>query len=224
MNNVLKYILISVMAFLIILSVSALIEIHVRNSIIYSFSFSLKGVVNYLNSYSEYKTLFISTVSIITAYFGLERLNEATNANTLKLKQDRFQEWKSSIEHRLIYADTDNHQIRKVFAHKRLAFFDDLYKINFAIKDKAQLTKLFNHFKDIVPFIERQNNTHINQGGIYPTNKYSYSYDAFRYLFLGCLSESYIEIENDLKDLFLQELPNDRIINSKLYESVISRH
>lgn len=223
MNNVLKHILIGIMFFLIILSVIALIEIHVLNSKIYNFSFSPKSVSNYLSTYSEYKTLFIFTVTIITAYFGLERLNEATNTNILKIKQDRFQEWKSSIEHRLICADTDNHQIRKVFAHKRLRFFNDLYKVDFTIKDINQLTQLFGHFKDIISFIESQNNTYVKQGGIYPTDRYAYSYDAFRYLFLGCLSEHYIKIDEDLADLFLNELPKDRMINSQLYESVISR-
>ncbi|KAA6326749.1 hypothetical protein EZS27_024189 [termite gut metagenome] len=223
MNSVLKYVLIFVMCFLIILSVIALIEIHILNSNIHNLSFSSKGVANYLNSYSEYKTLFIFTVTIITAYFGLERLNEATNANILKIKHDHFQEWKSSIEYRLIYADTNNHQIRKVFAHKRLRFFDDLYKIDFVVKDKNQLTQLFSHFKDIVPFIESQNDTYVKQGGIYQTDRYAYSYDAFRYLFLGCLHEPYIGIEEDLADLFLQELPKDRTINSQLYASAISR-
>jgi len=223
MNTILKYILIVVMFFLIILSVVALIVIHVQNSNIYDFSFTPKGVVNYLNSYSEYKTLFIFTVSIITAYFGLERLNEATNANILKIKQDRFQEWKSSIEHRLIYADTENHQIRKVFAHKRLRFFNDLYQMNFLIKDKAQLIKLFDHFKDIVPFIEAQNDIHVRQGGIYQSDKHAYSYDAFRYLFLGCVYEPYTDIDEDLSELFLQELPKDRMISPQLYQSAISK-
>lgn len=158
-------------------------------------------------------------MTIITAYFGLERLNEATNANLLKIKQDRFQEWKSSIEYRLIYADTDNPQIRKVFASKRLKFFNDLYKVDFTIKSKDQLTLIFSNFKDVVPIIESQNDEYIKMGSIYPDDKYAYSYEAFRYLFLGCLHGQYKEIEKDLATLFLIELPESRIISPQLYKA-----
>lgn len=202
-----------------LLSIIALINIHIANYT-YILEVTPEGVNNYISSFSEYKTLFASTITVIAAYFGLERLNEATIANNEKVKQDRFIEWKFSIEHRLAYADEKNPQIRKVFASKRFYLFNDLYAINFIVKDKKKLEDLFNkYFKDIVPFIERQNQTYLKQAGIYPSEKYSYSYDAFRYLFFGCCPyENYLEIEVDLASLFLHELPNSRIINEKSYQ------
>ncbi len=36
-------------------------------------------------------------------------------------------------------------------------------------------------------------------GGTYPNNTYSYSFDSFRFLLLGCVDNIYPEIVTDLK-------------------------
>ncbi len=89
------------------------------------------------------------------------------------------------------------------------------------IENEIVLKSVVDHiFGDgIIQFFESMNNEYIDMGGIYPSSTYSYSYDSFRFLFLGCLKEYYDEIGTDLRKLYLEKMAPDRTINKAMYQS-----
>ena len=199
-------------------SIVALVAIHWELSK-FNFSFSTKGINTYLSAYGEYKALFTGTVSTIVAYFGLHRLNAATEANVLKLKQDRFSEWKAVIDIRFIEIERKDPFMKREFIRLRLNFFEELYKLDFNIRNKEQLEYIFKKiFEGQVSFFEEQNEKYIHLGGFYPNNSYSYSLDSFRFLFLATLNDIYPDIVKDLLALYLQQLSSMRIIDPEAYK------
>ncbi|MBK9630333.1 MAG: hypothetical protein IPO62_04585 [Saprospiraceae bacterium] len=208
----------TIIVILIFMSLVALLTIHWTLYNKYSFSFSPEGIDNYLTSFGQYKALFTATVATIGAYFGLHRLKAATDANSDKLKQDHFSEWKTVLDIRFIEIEKADPFMRREFTRVRYNLFRQLYDLNFSITNNTQLTQIFQStFQDLARFFEEQNNRHIGMGGVYPTNKYSYSFDSFRFLFLGSVDTIYPEIGSDLQTLYLAALDPNRMIDANMF-------
>ena len=209
------------------MSCLALIDIHwyFFDKSKYEFSFTPQGINTYLRGFGAYKTLFTSTVATIAAYLGLLRLKVANEANKDKLKQDRFSEFKTLIDVRVIEVESRDPYMKREFIRIRYNLFNDLFQRKFTILDSNNLKEVFDgHFKDVIRFLEEQNNRHIKMGGIYPNSTYSYSYDSFRFIFQGCLEEMYTGIENDLLNLYLAEMDTNRMIDEDMYSSALNRN
>lgn len=205
-------------------SLAALVVIH-WNFSKQSFSFTASGVNTYLSAYGEYKALFTGTVATIAAFFGLHRLNAATEANVQKAKQDRYSDWKTVLDVRFIDIEKNDPCMKREFIRVRFKFYEELCKINFNIENKQVLTNIFQKvFVSLVPFFEELNETHIQMGGVYPNNLHSYSLDAFHFLFIGSIGEDYSGISADLKDLYLANLPANRIIDPDTYKTAQLRN
>lgn len=223
-TKIFNIILIIVIVILIIMSILAIITIHwtLFDKRIYSFSFTPSGINNYLASFGDFKALFTGTVATIAAYFGLLRLKAATDANRDKLKQDRFSEWKTILDIRFIEIERHDPYMKREFTRVRFNLFKQLYDLNFSIANNVQLTDIFQtNFQGLADFFESQNNKHIGMGGVYPNNTYSYSFDSFRFLLLGCVDETYQDIVTDLQRLYLAALSPNRMINSSLYQTAL---
>lgn len=215
----------TIIIILVIMSIIALITIHWTLSTKYSFLFSPDGINTYLTTFGQYKALFIATVTTIAAYFGLLRLKVATDANNDKLKQDRFSEWKTVLDIRFIEIEKNDPYMKREFVRVRYNLFKQLYDLKFSILNKEQLIQVFEiNFKDLVSFFETQNNKHIDMGGAYPNNTYSYSFDSFRFLLLGCVDNGYADIIADLQTLYLSALPTDRFIDSGMYMEALANY
>jgi hypothetical protein len=193
----------------------------------YEFSFSVNGIETYLSKYGGYKALFTTTVATIVAYLGLLRLKAATDANVEKVKQDRFVEWKSVLETRLIDIETVDPLMKRGFTKVRYNLFKKLYDIDFSILDKNQLKDIFDSTfkKEGLPqFFESQNLKLMSMGEIYLNEKYSYSFDSFRFIFCGCLDNSYPDLVLDLKNLYLELLPPERLIDEVGYRFALTEY
>lgn len=222
MTKTFNILLVVAISILLVMSCLALIDIHWNffDSKKYVFSFTPQGINTYLQGYGEYKTLFTGTVATIAAYLGLLRLKVANEANRDKLKQDRFSEFKTLIDVRTVEVESRDPYLKREFIRVRYNFFNDLYSRDFSILDLTNLTQVFNsHFLDVIRFLEEQNNRHIGMGGIYENDKQSYSFDSFRFVFQGCLENSYNNIVTDLLTLYLSAMNPDRFINPEMYES-----
>lgn len=222
--RILNFLFVFFVTVLIVMSIIALIAIHMTLSEM-KFSFTPKGLNSYLSAYKEYSALFAGTITVTGVYFGLLRVHAATDANRDKLRQDRFSEWKTTLDIRMIETDKPDPYMKREFVRLRWQFFLELYSRNFTIKDKDELFTIFtNVFKSIVPFFEEQNNRHIGMGGSYPDKFYSYSFDSFRFLFLGSIETFYDDIVADLKELYLGAMKPDRLIDRSLYEAALKNY
>ncbi len=212
--------LLTIIVILIFMSLVALVTIHWTLCDKYSFSFSPEGINNYLTAFGQYKALFTATVATIAAYFGLHRLKAATDANSDKLKQDRFSEWKTVLDIRFIEIEKADPFMRREFTRVRYNLFRQLYDLNFSITNNTQLTQVFQStFQDLARFFEEQNNKHVGMGGVYPNNTYSYSFDSFRFLVLGSVDTIYPEIVRDLQTLYLAALDQNRMIDANMFRT-----
>jgi hypothetical protein len=226
-TKIFNVLLLTIITILIFMSLLALATIHWTLIDTYSFSFNPKGINLYLTAFGQYKALFTVTIATIAAYFGLHRLKVATEANLQKIKQDRFIEWKSTLDIRFIYSIKLDKAMNTEFIRIRYKFFESLYDNNFIIKDKNQLIEVFQKTftPAIINFFESQNDKNIEMGAVYPNSNHSYSFDAFQYLFLGCLDDnSYINIFQDLKLLYLKCLPEDRVIDPEEYNAALDNY
>ena len=222
--KILNGVLIGAIVILIVMSLLALIGVH---WLLFKqeFLFSPDGLENYLSALGKYKALFTATVATIAAYFGFHRLKAATDANVQKAKQDRFSEWKSVLDIRLIEIEKKDPFMKREFIRIRHNFYEQLHSFSFNITDQTQLANLFNdNFRELVGFFEQQNNRHIGMGGAYPDNRYAYSFDSFRFLFLGCVDDVYNNIVVDLQDLYVACLPADRLIDPEMYRTAIQNY
>ena len=222
MIKVFNKLLVAISVILIIMSVIALISVHL---VLFeqSFSFTPEGLNFYIESLGQYGSLFAGTISVVVAYLGLLRLDAATEANRDKRKQDYFAEWKTILEIRSFEVkDRDPRMVRE-FIRLRHSLYEILYTKHFAIKDKTELQSVFDSIfeNDIISFFESMNKDSIGLGNIYPSSDYSYSFDSFRFLFLGCLDEYYDDIENDLKSLYMEKMDSNRTIDEALYQSAL---
>ena len=200
------------------MSIVALVSIHWSLFNNYSFSLSPEGIDAYLISFGKYKALFTATVVTIAAYFGLHRLKAATDANSDKLRQDRFLEWKTVLDIRFIETEKLDPYMKREFVRIRYNLFRQLYDLDFSISNNTQLSLIFRAtFQDLVRHFEEQNNKHIGMGGVYPNNTYSYSFDNFRFLLLGSVDNIYTDIVADLKALYLESMDPDRTIDINMF-------
>ena len=223
--KIFNWLLLTIIGILIFMSLIALVTIHWTLCIKYSFSFSPEGIETYLISFGKYKTLFTATVATIAAYFGLHRLKAATEANSDKLRQDRFSEWKTVLDIRFIEIEKYDPYMKREFVRVRYNLFRQLYDLNFSITNNAQLTQIFQStFQDLARFFEEQNNKHIGMGGSYPNNTYSYSLDSFRFLLLGSLDNTYADIVRDLQLLYLASIDPNRMINTNMYQTALQNY
>lgn len=223
--KIFNFLLVAIIVILILMSIIALIAIHWTLYYKYSFSFSPYGINNYFTAFGQYKALFTATVTTIVAYFGLHRLKVATDANSDKLKQDRFSEWRTVLDIRFIEIEKIDPFMRREFIRLRYNLYQELYDLNFAITNNTQLTKIFQSiFENYVRFFEEQNNKHIDMGGIYNNNAQCYSFDSFRFLFLGSLDTDYPEIVKNLETLYLGKLDPNRIINPALFQTALHKY
>ena len=55
-------------------------------------------------------------------------------------------------------------------------------------------------------------------GGVYVDSKYSYSYESFRFIFLGMLESFYSNIQDDMKHLYLQNMDSSRDIDQQIFK------
>lgn len=218
--KIFNWLLLTIIVILIFMSLIALMAIHWNLCRNYSFSFSPEGIDTYLTSFGQYKALFTATVATIAAYFGLHRLKAATDANSDKLRQDRFSEWKTVLDIRFIEIEKYDPYMKREFVRVRYNLFRQLYDLDFSITNNAQLTQIFQStFQVIARFFEEQNNRYIGMGGAYPDNTHSYSFDSFRFLLLGSVDNTYTDIVGDLQTLYLAALDPDRMINIDLYRT-----
>ena len=220
MAKIFNILLVVISFILILMSVIALISIHL---FLFQkpFSFTSAGFNFYLETLGQYKSLFAGTISVVVAYFGLLRLNAATEANKDKRKQDYFAEWKLVLEIRSLEIKARDPLMIREFIRLRHSLYEELHSKHFEIENEIVLKSVVDHiFGDgIIQFFESMNNEYIDMGGIYPSSTYSYSYDSFRFLFLGCLKEYYDEIGTDLRKLYLEKMAPDRTINKAMYQS-----
>lgn len=199
------------------MSTIALIAIHWNLSGL-NFDFSPTGIEMYLHSFGQFKALFTGTIAVCAAYFGLLRVKVSADANRDKVKQDYFNEWKTIIQVRAAEVDKNDKFMIREIVKIRHALFNDLYDVSFVIADKNKLTEIFNqHIKTRVRFFEEQNDRHIEMGAAYPDNNYSYSYDAFRFIFWGMIDSAYDDMEKDLKEIYLSNIDSNRNIDNANY-------
>lgn len=218
--KIFNWLLLGIIVILILMSLIAIVTIHWTLFDKYSFSFSPEGIDNYLVSFGQYKGLFTSTVATIAAYFGLHRLKAATDANSDKVRQDRFSEWKTVLDIRFIEIEKYDPYMKREFIRVRYNLFRQLYDLKFSIENNAQLTQIFQStFQELARFFEEQNNKYIGMGGAYPNNMHSYSFDNFRFLLLGSVDIIYPSIVSDLQTLYLAALDPNRMINANLYRT-----
>lgn len=218
--KIFNWLLLGIIVILILMSLIAIVTIHWTLFDKYSFSFSPEGIDNYLVSFGQYKGLFTATVATIAAYFGLHRLKAATDANSDKVRQDRFSEWKTVLDIRFIEIEKYDPYMKREFIRVRYNLFRQLYDLKFSIENNAQLTQIFlSTFQELARFFEEQNNKYIGMGGAYPNNTHSYSFDNFRFLFLGSVDIIYPSIVSDLQTLYLAALDPNRMINANLYRT-----
>ena len=209
-----------IIAILTLMSLAAIVFIHWTFFDITKYSISITpiGINNYLSAYGNYNALFAATIATIAAYFGLLQLKD-------KLKQDRFSEWKTVLDIMFIEIEKFDPYMRREFTRVRYSLFRQLYNLNFNIENNAQLTQIFQTtFQDRVIFFETQNNKHIGMGGAYPTDRYSYSFNSFQFLLRGCFDNVYTEINNDLLNLYVANLPADRIIDAEMYQTALRNY
>jgi hypothetical protein len=203
---------------LVILSTTILIIIQ------YNFSknnldFSIDGLNYYLSEFTTYKELFITTITLIVAYFGILRLTAAEEANKEKLKQDRFGEWKYLLDIRITEVEKNNPFLKRQFTTIRFKLFESLYKKNMEINSQNNLYQIFDkELRDSIKFLEEMNENY-QQKGVYPNCQYSYIYSDFQFIFLGLLDNYYNGMEGDLKNVVANCLDPNRTIDEKLYAS-----
>ncbi|WP_109831117.1 hypothetical protein [Reichenbachiella versicolor] len=203
------------------MSLVALVAIHWQ-LLELEFSFTPSGINNYLSSYATYKALFTGTIATCAAYFGLLRVKVSEDANREKIKQDYFNEWKITFQVRSSEVERKDGRMIGELTKVRRALFNDLYSLKFNIQNKEELTKVFDkHIKPLVDFFETQNDRHVNLGGVYPDDQYSYSFDSFRFIFMGMTENYYDNIVQDLKELYLSGLNENRNIDAQMYNSAV---
>lgn len=225
--RLLELILKSVMFVLCIFSIIALIAIHWKmcSEPMFHFSFSAERISTYFGIYSEHEDLFRSTVLTIAGFLGLQRLKVANDANSDKLKQDMFMEWRTVQEVRLIEIEKEDPLMKREFIKLRQNLFMELYDLNFEIKDKDQLSKIFTaHFKDRISFFESMNTKSIAFGSIYRDREFSFASQNFAFMFNGCIEKGYDLLYSDILELYRTNLPSDRLIDPGMYDSALRNY
>lgn len=218
MKKLLDKIFFGVTLVLIIMSLIALVLVHIELFTNYQFEISTDGISNYLLAFGTFKELFLGTVAVIGGYVAINSYLEGVKIN-------KYSDWVERTEIRYNQISKYDPQIRILLCHNRNDMFDYLEKRDFVFKNKFSLQDFFNkYFKEIVPIIEERNIRYINNGGIYPNKQETYSYLNFQYIFaeLVNISKSYPEILKDLHDLYIESLKKDRYIDKDAYNSAVN--
>lgn len=216
--NVILFIAICV---LLVFAVLALIEIHWRLKDM-QFACSPEGIEYYLASLGKYKYLFAGTVATCSAYFGLLSVKARNESNADKKKQDRFNEWKMILQLRSSDILDRDPMIVKYITEKRNQIFNYLHDIQFKFDNKEQLTIFFNlFFKDQVGTFEIHNFKYKKLSAIYPNSEFSYSFESFCIVFFVMIESWYNEVHSDILKLYIDNLPENRIINEQSYKDAI---
>ncbi|MDR6156609.1 MULTISPECIES: hypothetical protein [Chryseobacterium] len=180
---------------------------------------SILGLNNYIKEFSEFKELFAATITLIVAYFGILRLTTAEVANREKVKQDRFNEWKNLLDIRIIEVEKNNNFFKRQFADLRWKLFERLYENKMEINSAKELNKIFDDkMRSSVRFLEENNDKYFGKE-VSPDKHYSYMYTDFQFIFLGLLDKYYDGMEDDLKNIILNSLNPQRVINYDRYIS-----
>ncbi|WP_125344669.1 hypothetical protein [Tenacibaculum singaporense] len=199
------------------MSILALISIHGKLAD-FELKLSPSGIDNYLSFFGDYKYLFTGTIATCSAYFGLLRVKATLDSNIEKIRQDRFSEWKTIVQVRCNEIESLDPKMTREIIKIRLPIYNYLYDKNFEIKNIDELTEIFNaNVSDLVGFFEDTNKRQQSLG-VYPSREYSYSFDSFRFIFYGMLDSWYEEMINDLEALYIQNLPDGRMINEEHYQ------
>jgi hypothetical protein len=212
-----NFILLIIVGILTSMSIVAVLAIHMDLSK-QELIFSPESVNVYIASFGEYESLFAATLGVAGAYFAFLQLKSAVNTYKDKIRYDYFTEWKITLEIRLREVEADEPYMNREFTKLRYQLFLQLYEMKFSILTREQLEQVFEqHFKNEVGFLETKNKKHEGMGGIYPDQNYSYSFDNFRFVFLGCLNNFYEKIEADLQSIYVKNLPKPRTIDQQAY-------
>ena len=189
------------------------------------FDFSPDGINFYINQFTKYNGLFAATITLIVAYYGIERLRAAERANNDKVKLDRYSDWKTITDARVDFVKDENPLFRREFIKIRYKLFEDLYP-DFSIESKQQLKTLFNkYFANLVPVFESNNEKQQGLGGIYQAEDYSYFGQNFHFVFLGSLTgKKYDRAVEDLLEMYIENLPVDRIINPIAFQKAAENY
>jgi hypothetical protein len=219
--KILNNILLAFVAIALTVMVFVILLLNYQLMTQYAFTPTVAGIRYYLAFFSDYKDLFVVAIAATAAYIGLQSLQQTVQANKERLKQDRFSEWKSRVDSRILEVEKNDPYLRRVFLEKRTKYFDALFDRGFYISNKEELAICFVVFADVVPFLEDQNNRTIKLGQVYASNDQAYSYDAFRFVFIGAADGAYPTIETDLKDFYLGLLPNRLVVDQETYKQAI---
>lgn len=219
--GMLKIVLIGSCVLLIPMSVVALIATHGKLMTMYDFAFNPTGIETYLLALGKYKALYAATVASAAAYFGLHRLHAATEANRQKEKQDRFTEWRTVLDIRMIEIEKPDPKMKVVFTNFRYRLFCVIYDMNFIISNKVELQRAFSIFGDVIWQIELFNEQYFSMGGIYRDDEHAYALDSFRYLLLNSADSVYANAVQDLNQMYCAVLPKNRDINQARYDSTM---
>ncbi|MDP4202565.1 MAG: hypothetical protein Q8861_07700 [Bacteroidota bacterium] len=170
-------------------------------------SFTSDGLHFYLDSFSDFKGLFTSTLMICTAYWGILSLKQ-------KIKQDELREWKDSLNERLnIIKERDFVMYREIDRMKK-NLFNDLYDRKFHLNNKKQVREFFtSHFAPtIIGHFETGHDCYKKYEKTYPDENYSFSVKDFKFVFyamcpcskmaMAHLEELYIEGMKDCKNFY----------------------
>jgi len=221
MGTIFRYIIISVALALFILSLTAFIAMQFslfENKM----DLSPEGISFYITAFSKYYGLFAATITLIVAYYGIERLRAAERANNDKVKLDRYADWRIITDVRLQVVKEDNPRFLEEFVRIRYKLFEDVYP-SFSIHNKKELQDLFDkYFAYLVLAFETLNKKHQDFGGIYPSNDHSYFGGNLLYVFMGSLTgEKYEGANEDFKEIYLAKLDPERVINPSLYVTAV---
>jgi len=216
-----KFFNIVIIAFAVILLFFSTITFVIIQIELFSYNFKIdsKGLNNYLSSFTEFKELFAGTIILIVAYFSILRLKAAEVANLEKVKQDRFTEWKNQLDIRILEVEKNNPFFKRQFTKIRYKLFENLYEFKMSINSKEELLKVTdNELRKSLRFLEEMNDININLGGVYPDKTFTYFFNDFYFVFIGSLDNYYDNLRDDLKEIYLNSLNNERFIDKNLYE------
>jgi hypothetical protein len=223
--KIITKLLLVIIGILTVMSVIALVAIHWQLFAEHSLSISPEGINFYLSALGEYEALFTASVATLGLYFAFLQLTSAVDTYKDKIRSDHYAEWKNTLEVRLKEVEADEPYMGRQFIKLRYRLFLHLYEMKFAISTREQLDQVFElHFKKEVGFLEKTNERYQGMGEVYPDEKYSYSFDSFRFVFLGCIDNFYDEIEEDLKGIYLAVLPQYRHINLNTYQVALQNY
>ena len=208
---------------LCLLSLGAFLFIHLDLAK-RGFQIDLQGINNYFASLTQFKELFAGTITLILAYYGLQRLKTAEKANKNKIKFDRFADWKSITELRMNDLRRKNKIFVREFSRLRYNLYNDIYENNMSINNKAELDSIYDkHFKSITRVFEENDENYKNRNGIYPNDNYTYFFDDFYFVLIGCLDTFYFDIYNDIREKYITSLNQNRTIGKELYNRAFTQ-